>query len=149
MASFPNNNSYAIGAMHSTGEAQVNGETLAGMSGSNNSATNTTQHALQYYPHDFFDPKDGAPPKNAEAAKKLWAFRKNWPGPGIIDEEPPDGKKMLEEVYTVQNSLHKFVMDVYLDGAREMAEQWKVTIPSTNDFPVTEKDLQKALASLE
>lgn len=112
-------------------------------------STSTSGAVPLDYPKDFFTPSSGTSPKNEEEARKLWPFRKARPQPGLVDVCPPNGGEiMLRECADIRASLHKFVIQSFIKGARTEAEKWKVRLPSTNDRAVSERDLIAALGNL-
>ena len=102
------------------------------------------------YPKDFFNPLNGSGPKNEEEARTLWQYRKARPSGGLVDVCPVGGGfEMLAEVAALRRSLHTFVLTKFVACARTEAEQWGVTLPTTNAQVVTEKDLVVALGALQ
>jgi hypothetical protein len=100
------------------------------------------------YPRDFFDPKSGASPANEEAAALLWSYRKDRPKKGIVETEPPDGAAMVEEIETIRNSLRNWILRLYIDKAREVAEEVNLVM-RCGTHPKTPKDLKNLLCTLD
>ena len=100
------------------------------------------------YPHDFWDVDTGSIPTTAEQAQRLWQYRRCRPEQGSLDNETPDGMKMLVEIQKMRERLKEHVERCFVAGAREMANQRGLLVPGTNSSPITEADLIHALGAL-
>ena len=106
------------------------------------------------YPHDFFDAK-GNLPKDAEAAKSKWKYRKSRPKHrSVCDDEPEppttaDGEAMLTEMKDIRASLQKYIKLAFHAEAKKQAAAFNLVMPDTGELPSTPKDFVSALSALK
>ena len=101
------------------------------------------------YPHNFFDPKTGAPPDDAGL---LWQWRKNRPPKGTRDTVAPDAAAMSKEIEDMRYDLRMYIIDRYLDFVREEAERQDWLLNPVNELaghPRTRADIVKLVKTLE
>ena len=98
------------------------------------SITNNNNDPPLEYPRDFFNQT---------------TYRKGRPAKGVVETEPPDGNKMLQEVESIRASLRSWIMEAYLESVRREAKARDMKMASTNAFPVTGRDIRAIISSLE
>ena len=101
-------------------------------------AQNEVQNRILDYPRDFFHPLTG---KNHPDPTLLWQYRKDRPMTGYSETKPPNGEEMKKEIEAIRASLRDWIIQSYVESVRLEAKGQDMRIVSTNQFPVTDKDL--------
>jgi hypothetical protein len=108
--------------------------------------TSTATTRLLPYPKDFFA-KDGSPPTE-DVAVLCWSFRKERPNENEVERVTPNATAMLDEMKTMRESLHNFILEEMRLGMKAAAQREGLVRPEDRQAVVTEKDLKGALNHL-
>ena len=98
------------------------------------------------YPRDFFHPVTG---KNPPDPTLLWQYRRDRPLTGYSETKPPNKDEMTKEIEAIRASLRDWIIHSYLESVRLEAKGQDMRIASTNQFPVTDRDLSSIVGSYD